>query len=183
LDWLTPSTLDVIFGEQHTDRLLRRVEETGNWFPGSLIFKVWIDQPQTTLCCLGIPGAGKSILSSIAIHHFQELQAEAPAGKIVVDFLLCDFKTKDGPEDLLASLLKQLVRHKEAPPDLQHLLRQYRAKPRGSRPLLSELVGCLGTAACSYSRTFVVIDALMSTKRATERKSSKQFFSFKGQQS
>jgi hypothetical protein len=160
LDWLTPCTLDSRFGEQHTNRLRRRVEGTGDWFPESLIFKAWIDQPQTTLYCVGIPGAGKSILSSIAIHHLQELQTASTNGKIGVGFLLCDFKSKDGPEDLLASLLKQLVRPKEAPLDLQHLFRRYRAKPRGSRPLMSELVACLDTAISSYSRTFVVVDAL-----------------------
>lgn len=160
LDWLTPPALDSRFGEQHTARLRRRVEATGSWFPQRVEFTAWISESQTTLYCLGIPGAGKSILSSIAIHHLQELQISSLDEEIGVGFLLCDFKSKDEPEDLLGSLLKQIVRPGEAPPDLRDLFRRYKSRPRGSRPLISELVGCLDTVINSYSRVFVVIDAL-----------------------
>jgi hypothetical protein len=161
LDWLNPPKLpDARFGEQHTERLRKRVENTGSWFPKLAEFTTWISESRTTLYCLGMPGAGKSILSSIAIHHLQELQASSLNEDIGVGFLLCDFKSKDAPEDLLAILLKQLlIRRREAPPNLRDLFRRYQAK-LGSRPLMSELVGCLDSVINLYSRTFIVIDAL-----------------------
>lgn len=159
---MTPPTMDSKYGEIHTERLRKRVGETGNWFPALAEFEGWIHEPRTTLLCLGIPGAGKSILSSVAIHHLQGLQEVSPAAEpIGVGFILFDFKSNDEPEDVLACLLAQLVRPKKAPPDLRSLFLRYKSRPKGSRPLMKELIDCLCSAvASSYTRSFVVIDAL-----------------------
>jgi hypothetical protein len=156
LSWLTP--LD--FSERHTDRLRRREPGTGTWFPESAEFNVWVCQPKSTLYCTGMPGAGKSFLASIAIDHLQELFIGD--GGVGVAFLLYDFNSQNGqgPEDLLASLLKQLIRRKEVQPDLQELFERYKLKTPGTRPLIDELTGCLTTTVASYSRAFVIIDAL-----------------------
>ncbi|KAK2470324.1 hypothetical protein H9L39_17941, partial [Fusarium oxysporum f. sp. albedinis] len=63
LDWLTP--LD--YGPQQSDNLSRRQPETGNWLLQSEEFLGWLAGKKQTLFCPGIPGAGKTILTSIVV--------------------------------------------------------------------------------------------------------------------
>lgn len=154
--WLTQ--LD--FGKQHTERLRRREPETGTWLFASEKFQAWLDQPQTTLLCPGIPGAGKSFIASITIDYLRHIYSHDR--ETCVTFLLCDFNSQQEqyPKDLLANLLKQLIRSPPIPTDLQELFVQYKSKPPGCRPQMDELLGCLVTAMGSYERVFAVIDAL-----------------------
>ncbi|RSL55850.1 hypothetical protein CEP53_006964 [Fusarium sp. AF-6] len=156
LAWLTQ--LD--FGKQHTDRLRRRQPGTGTWLIASEQFQAWLDQPQTTLLCAGMPGAGKSFIASITIDYLQQVYAHDQ--ETCIAFLLCDFNSQQEqcPEDLLANLLKQLIRNRPIPTDLQELFLQYKSKPPGCRPMMDELLGCLATEISSYERVFVAIDAL-----------------------
>ena len=77
-------------------------------------------------------------------------------------FILCDFKSRDETEDLLASMLKQLLRLHKIPPRLQELFQKHSETEVGGRSSFSvpELIGYLDTVISSYSRTFVIIDAL-----------------------
>ncbi|RTE83641.1 hypothetical protein BHE90_001843 [Fusarium euwallaceae] len=156
LAWLTQ--LD--FGKQHTDRLRRRQPGTGTWLIASEQFQAWLDQPQTTLLCAGMPGAGKSFIASITIGYLQQVYAHDQ--ETCIAFLLCDFNSQQEqcPEDLLANLLKQLIQNRPIPTDLQELFLQYKSKPPGCRPMMDELLGCLATEISSYERVFVAIDAL-----------------------
>jgi hypothetical protein len=63
LDWLTP----IDYGPQHSDYLSRRQPETGNWLLESEKFLGWLAGRKQTLICPGIPGAGKTILTSIVV--------------------------------------------------------------------------------------------------------------------
>lgn len=84
----------------------------------------------------------------------------ASSQDIGVCFVLFDFKSRDAPEDLIACLLAHLVRRRRVPQNLRDLFYQYATRPKGSRPLIEELASCLRTTVSSYSRVFVVIDAL-----------------------
>lgn len=156
LAWLTQ--LD--FGTRHSERLRRREPGTGTWFYISDQFQAWLDEPQTTLLCPGMPGAGKSFLASTAIEHLQQIYSNDR--EINITFLLCDFNSQQEqyPEDLLANLLKQLIQNRPIPMDLRELFVQYKSKPPGCRPLMNELIRCLNTAMALYERVFLVIDAL-----------------------
>jgi Cdc6-like AAA superfamily ATPase len=156
LDWLTP----VNFGVQQSEFQERREPETGNWFIRLEKFKNWINKPQSTLFCLGMPGAGKSFIASTVIEHLHNMfQSDQGAG---IAFIFCSFNSphKQRPEDLLASLLKQLMQKRAVPEDLQELFDQYKSKPQGSRPSINEIYTSLRTATAIYSRIFIVVDAL-----------------------
>ncbi|KAH7303274.1 ankyrin repeat-containing domain protein, partial [Stachybotrys elegans] len=156
LAWLTQ--LD--FGTRHTERLRRREPGTGTWLYASDQFQAWLDEPQTTLLCPGMPGAGKSFLASIAIEYLQQIYSNDRDTS--VPFLLCDFSSQQEqfPEDLLANLLRQLIQNRPIPMDLRELFVQYKSKPPGCRPLMDELIGYLHTAMALYDRVFLIIDAL-----------------------
>lgn len=52
----------------HQDVQARRLPGTGEWFIESAVFKQWvIPQAQQVLLCQGIPGAGKTTITSLVI--------------------------------------------------------------------------------------------------------------------
>ncbi|KAH6973714.1 hypothetical protein BKA56DRAFT_676379 [Ilyonectria sp. MPI-CAGE-AT-0026] len=65
LEWLTP----INYGPQQSDYLGKRQPGTGRWFLDSTEFTTWAETAQQTLFCPGIPGAGKTILTSIVINE------------------------------------------------------------------------------------------------------------------
>jgi hypothetical protein len=63
VDWLTP----VDYAPQQSDFISRRQEGTGKWLLNSNKFQEWLNQSKQTLFCQGIPGSGKTIITSIVI--------------------------------------------------------------------------------------------------------------------
>ena len=163
LDWLTA----VDYAPQQSDFLGRRQAGTGQWLLGSAEFKVWVETNKQTLFCPGIPGAGKTILTSIVVEElsarFQgdgDSDGDSDSG-IVIAYLYCNFRRQDEQriEDLLASLLKQLSQGRQALPEsIRSLYDQHKA--RRSRPSVDEISKTLQSVAATYSRVFILIDAL-----------------------
>ena len=154
-DWLTP----IDYSTQQTDLSRRRQEGTGEWLLQSSEFQEWISQSKKTLFCPGIPGAGKTILISIVIDElYMRFQNETGIG---IAYLYCNFRRQEEqkPEDLLASLLKQLVQGQISTPDKAKSLYN-RHKHRRTRPLFDEIANVLDSVVADYSRVFVIIDAL-----------------------
>src|ERR1044072_1546253 len=105
LNWLTP----VEYGAQQSEFLRRRQPGTGQWLLKSTEYQSWLNSGKQTLFCPGIPGAGKTILTSIVVDDLpRRFQSET---KIGIAYLYCNFRRKDEQkiEDMLASLLKQLA--------------------------------------------------------------------------
>ena len=105
LNWLTP----IDYGPQQSDFIQRRQEGTGTWLLHTTEFNIWLDRRNKTLFCSGIPGAGKTILTSIVVDYLcSKYQTNFNVG---IAYLYCNFRQQQQqkPEDLLLSLLKQLV--------------------------------------------------------------------------
>lgn len=154
-DWLFASD----FAAQQSDFNNRRQEGTGQWLINSNEFKNWLDGTEKTLFCSGIPGAGKTILTSLVIDElWKRFQANIDVG---IAHLYCSYKTQEDQKFgvLVASLLKQLVRRLPILPDNIANLYKHHIKG-GTRPLDDEITTALHLVAGSYSRTFFVIDAL-----------------------
>ena len=65
LEWITP----IEFTTQQHDFIKRRQAGTGQWLLGSSKFQTWLETRGQMLFCPGIPGAGKTILTSIVIDY------------------------------------------------------------------------------------------------------------------
>lgn len=112
-----------------------------------------------TLFCPGIPGAGKTILTAAVIDHLTTRFTSEPT--IGIAYIYCNFKRKNEQtiEDLLAILLSQLVRHSGSMPKAaQDLYSLHREK--GTRPSLDEISKTLRSVVATYSRVFIIVDAL-----------------------
>lgn len=154
LQWLSP----VDYSLQQSDFINRRQPGTGKWFLESAEFQKWTEE-SNTLFCPGIPGAGKTILTSIVIEYLQHRYRDND--RVVIAYIYFNHKTSAGLNavDLLANLLKQFVRILPSLP--QHLESLYNAHIKhGTRPSIQEYASALLVTATLQERVFVVIDAL-----------------------
>ena len=155
LNWLTP----VDYNSQQSDFISRRQPKTGQWLLDSKMYQDWLNTSNQTLFCPGIPGAGKTILTSIVINDL--VTKASKHGKTGVAYIYFNFQRKSEQtiENILRSLLKQLAQTLPSMPDDVKYLYD-RETEKGIRPLLGEIIGALQSASAKYSRVFIILDAL-----------------------
>ncbi|MCJ1284853.1 hypothetical protein MMC26_004190 [Xylographa opegraphella] len=155
LDWLCP----VDYFPQQNDFLRQRQAGTGQWLLDSTKFKAWIETKHQTLFCPGIPGAGKTILTSIVVEQlFTRIRGDC---SIAFAYIYCNFKRQheQSLEHLLASLLKQLAQGRHHLPENVKTI-YARCRDQETRPSVDDISAVLQSVAAEYSRVFIVIDAL-----------------------
>jgi Cdc6-like AAA superfamily ATPase len=163
LDWLTP----IDYAPQQNDFISRRQEGTGQWLLDSSEFQTWLETSEQirpepnnqTLFCSGIPGAGKTILTSIVIQELTTRFSSDPA--IGIAYIYFNFRRQSEQKvyDLLTSLVKQLAESQASlPASVKDLYNRHNTNR--TRPGLNEITGALQSVAALYSRVFVVVDAL-----------------------
>jgi Cdc6-like AAA superfamily ATPase len=179
IDWLTPMD----YASQQSDFLSQRQEGTGEWLLNSDEFQAWINTGKQTLFCPGIPGAGKTITTSIVVDHlYAEFQNDASVG---IAYIYCNYQSQQEQklEDLLSTLLKQLAQEQPTvPADVKNLYHQHRTK--GSRPTLNEIVKVLHSTLQLFSRVFIIIDALDEyhiSNSGEQKRLLSEMFSLQGQ--
>ena len=153
--WLT----SIDYASQQSDFTSRRQEGTGQWLLDSDEFQRWLSQKQQTLFCPGIPGAGKTMITSIVVDNL--CTRFGNDGSTGIAYLYCNFRQQQDqkPANLLASLLGQFARGQ---PSLSNSVKSLyeRYKVKQAPPSFDEISHVLQSIMASYSRTFVVIDAL-----------------------
>jgi Cdc6-like AAA superfamily ATPase len=154
-NWLSP----VDYTTQQSDFISRRQEGTGQWLLNSDEFQAWLNKSNQTLFCPGIPGAGKTIITSIVINYLRtKFQNSANIG---ITYLYCNYRQQQQqqPEDLLSNLLKQLALEQlPVLADIKILYKIHRATR--TRPSFNEIVETLHSIIRLYSKVFIIIDAL-----------------------
>jgi Cdc6-like AAA superfamily ATPase len=155
VNWLT----SIDYGPQHSDYLSKRQPGTGEWFLVSETYQQWLKESPKTLFCPGIPGAGKTILTSIVIKDLEEKFDSGTTTAIA--YVYCNFNRhyEQKTKDLVSSLLKQLVQSRPSLPQTVRNLYDLHIKKR-TAPTLDELFETLQSVASTYSRVFIIIDAL-----------------------
>lgn len=163
LKWLTP----VDYALLQNDIFRKRQEGTGQWFLRSREFTEWLERKGQTLFSPGIPGAGKTIMTSIVIDHLKSLYYDEK--DIGIAYIYCNFREQDiqNPIDIFLSLLKQLLQ------DMPHLPGSVtdfykRHAERRERPTSSDILSLLTSTAKELSRVFIIIDALDECKGQDE---------------
>jgi Cdc6-like AAA superfamily ATPase len=120
---------------------------------------MWVDGRERTLICPGIPGAGKTVMSSIVVDYLRNYFGDKD--RIGIACLFCSYKSRNEQTsaDLIASLLKQLVQEQPLLPEIVKALHEIHCR-RDTRPSFNELSKALRSVVDSYSRVFFVINAL-----------------------
>jgi Cdc6-like AAA superfamily ATPase len=154
LEWLTP--LDY-FSEQ-SDFVSIRQEDTGQWLLQSTEYEQWLHGNKQTLFCSGIPGAGKTIITSIVIEHLQEkFQDDHSVG---IAYVYCNYgrQQEQKPDNLLSCFLKHLVHQKPSIPE--DVMSLYKSHNNKRRPKPDEVQELLRSIIKNNSKSFIIIDAL-----------------------
>ncbi|KAH9882828.1 hypothetical protein J1614_000194 [Plenodomus biglobosus] len=155
LAWL--SSID--FHTKQRDTHSRHCNGTGGWFLDVDEFKQWLNNTHnSTLWCSGIPGAGKSIMTSIAISHIDECTERTD---VAIAYVYCDYrdsKLQSGSE-LISSITRQLVEQTHPIPQEVKTYRDRWAEKK-SRPSPEDRVALVKDVALRFSKTYIFVDAL-----------------------
>ncbi|KAJ7572885.1 hypothetical protein C8J56DRAFT_570417 [Mycena floridula] len=153
LDWI--SALD--FHSTQREIFAKRASGTGNWFIEHPQFLNWLSGNLKFLWCLGNPGVGKTSLSSLIVDHLHSMIIP----DVAVVYIYCDYnrETEQTPTELLGSILKQLAETRETLSD--DLLALHKTcESHKTRPTIPLLMAALQKEVQSYSRVYIVVDAL-----------------------
>ena len=153
LNWLT----QIDFVSQQNDFITRQQAGTGQWLFDSTEYQSWRETKKQTLFCPGIPGAGKTILTSIVVEELTIRFSNDPT--IGIAYIYCNFRRKDEQkiENLLASLLKQLAESQPSlPGTVTELYDLYKTKR--TPPSFDEISRSLQVVTIPYSRVFIIVD-------------------------
>jgi Cdc6-like AAA superfamily ATPase len=155
LDWL----IDTNFGAQQSDVFAGRQPGTCQWLLNSSKYRNWVENGDQTLYCPGIPGAGKTILSSILINDLEtKFEIDSTVG---IAYIYCNFRNQQSQDIrmLVASVLKQLCQRRPDIPDaIQAMYRKHGMAQ--TKPPIEELRVALRAAVKLFSRVYLVVDAL-----------------------
>ncbi|KAK3333052.1 ankyrin repeat-containing domain protein [Cercophora scortea] len=156
LDWL--SNFD--YRAKHAEVVRRRVPDTGRWLLESPEFTDFIkcDAGSQMLWCYGLPGAGKSVVSSMVIDHILEISNREGGATLYwyFDYLKA---SEQHPDAIAAAILRQLIEHLPAMPrEVQQLYDQ--CERFKQRPGVNALLRIAKSLVVNVRPTFIIIDAM-----------------------
>lgn len=146
-------------GVQQSDILAKRQPGTCQWFLESAEFHNWVNNDSEILYCPGIPGSGKTVISSVVIHELEtKFATDITVG---LAHMYCNFRNQQNQDirTLLAIVLKQLCQQRPDIPDVIRTLHSQHQRLR-TKPRIEELLKALETVSALYQRIYLVIDAL-----------------------
>ena len=150
-DWISPFKFALI----HNNLLQHKQPETGIWLLEHQQFQEWKELPNQTLCCQGMPGAGKSTLVATIVEHLKHTYQDAT---IAYAYFKYDTPNQT-PANMLGSLLQTAFSQKSILPqeaiDLHTLCRQDLR-----RPTSDELCHLFKEPFPKKNRFFMIVDAL-----------------------
>ncbi|PVG00856.1 hypothetical protein CPB86DRAFT_812717 [Serendipita vermifera] len=166
LQWISK----VRYTDHHETNFNDVLAGTGQWLLEDPLFAQWM-KSGSILWLHGIPGSGKTKLTSIVINHFQKNQEEH-----LVAYFYCLRDTarpeRAEPEEILRAILKQLVcgipeNRADNPVEKSYSSLKKEAMKRGEEPgplSLQICVGLLLEITSQYPAT-IIIDALDECRR------------------
>ncbi|KAH7411657.1 hypothetical protein DE146DRAFT_732098 [Phaeosphaeria sp. MPI-PUGE-AT-0046c] len=163
LVWLEPADPS----SNYEQALKKRQENTGLWFLQSEQYKSWKKLSQSFLWLHGIPGAGKTILSSTIIADL--LQHSYGNTQIAVVYFYLDFNDpqKQAVDAMLRSLIAQLSQYSQRiSSELIDLFAQ--CMQRKGQPSIETLLKLSQQLISEFSRVYLVLDALDECSQRAE---------------
>ena len=138
------TTID--FEANHADIASRRANLTGGWFLESAQFTSWRrHESSSILWCPGIPGSGKTILSSLVIDDLRVEIARDPGIGLAGNY--CSYLDIQSTMNLMGSIIRQLLEPLSIEPPSKPLTLE------NTRAVMSDIL-------TYYSKVILVIDAL-----------------------
>ncbi|KAJ7434164.1 hypothetical protein FB451DRAFT_945054, partial [Mycena latifolia] len=158
LAWISP--VDVF--AKHFDVFRTLQPGTGQWLLDAAAFQTWMGGSGKALWLVGIPGAGKTVLASLAIEHLRTVQRKqsstSAASDIGVAWVYYNYKeaSTQTPDAVLLSIARQLA---GSSTDLYTDFKSAYKRDPHNRPFAGQLISS-GLLMKGFKEVFVVIDAL-----------------------
>ncbi|KAK4694873.1 hypothetical protein P7C71_g2783, partial [Lecanoromycetidae sp. Uapishka_2] len=139
---------NINYDDFHSNLANSRADSTGGWLLESAEFRDWEAKPGV-LFCKGIPGSGKTILSSLVVDHLRRCQSEG----VAIVKIYCRYNDPLSAEDLIRSVLRQLLESLKALPIFvdDHFASDINR---------SNLFTHFSTILCCFRNVKIVVDAL-----------------------
>lgn len=155
LDWLVPADHDAL---QLSSASIQQ-RGTGQWFLSSPEVVAWFDNKTHVLFCPGMPGAGKTIMTSLVIKHLTALFEHRRDVGMAFIYFDCQHPVQQNAADALASILRQFAQPGTRFPDSLKTLYAEHTRHR-TRPSFEEISSTVQSVVATYSGAFILIDAL-----------------------
>ncbi|KAJ7117088.1 hypothetical protein C8R44DRAFT_674381 [Mycena epipterygia] len=153
LEWMSPLNSF----QRQADVFSKWQPGTGGWLLASPEFRDWELASRKTLWCRGMPGAGKTVLASLVVNHFEVRSLKEDIG-LACFYLNYKEVESQTPQNLLGSLWRQLVLGKPIPAVVHALYERHRE--RHTRLPLDEVLKTLILAVAQYPKVYFIIDAV-----------------------
>ena len=157
--WVCPYDGDPF--DNYQAALKRRQPGTGSWLKDSDSFRAWSQHHHGIFWLRGLPGCGKTVLTSTVIEHVQYSLASKDKG-VALAYFYIDYRVpaKQNLDACLAILVRQLINHNTQ--GLKQLEELSEQKQRSlSRNLTTdEYIGILKLLVKLQTKVYIVIDAL-----------------------
>jgi DNA replication protein DnaC len=164
IDWICPSEVDYI--DQQNTLKDRRQRGIGEWFVETQEYKDWLHRDRNTLLCSGMPGVGKTMITSFVVSNV--LERYDNDDQVGVAYVYCQYARhkEQTPEYLMSSILRQLLeQHNTISDEVKALYKSSKGKHRLAPYQISDL---LNVTLNLFTQTFIIIDAL-DELRSTDR--------------
>ncbi|KAF8432861.1 hypothetical protein BGX38DRAFT_226934 [Terfezia claveryi] len=164
--------------KRHADVKSIRLENSGTWLLELECFRKWRDIGTTDgsghiLCCYGMPGAGKTMISSLVIDYLSSQASEQTTSKASVVCLYADYR--DWNNQTLVHILGCFLHQLLTSADLLHVQNQVieilkGVKKRNTKVELGDMFTMLKLISTQLDSTFFCIDALDELEPQTRRR-------------
>ncbi|KAH0547714.1 hypothetical protein FGG08_000204 [Glutinoglossum americanum] len=151
----------------HNEACKKRQPTTGTWFIESKQFSDWKANPNSFLWLYGIPGCGKTILTSAIVEDISLHCHPYPTMAVVYFYFDFSDVEKQQHEKMIRSLIKQLsMQCANTPKALETLFSS--CKDGEQQPTVDDLRMVLPQMVQEFDETFVILDALDECKEREE---------------
>lgn len=148
------------YQEEHRRMLRMPHLQSGKWLFESKPFTDWVESPESgVLCCFGIPGSGKTILTSNVINF---LSSKVDNKSSAIAFHYCTFSEPITLQtvSILGTILKQLLLPKSSLLDTLYSELSFAFQINSQIPDAKDLAFALRSVLTSYSEVYIIIDGL-----------------------
>ena len=141
--------------------LKRRQHGTGMWLTESNSFRVWAQKDHGIFWLGGLPGSGKTVLTSTVIEHLQYSLESKQKGVALIYFYI-DYRdpTKQNLDACLATLVRQLLDHNSQGMEYLEWLYEQKRRSLSRNVSTNEYIDILKVLANLQTKVYMVIDAL-----------------------
>lgn len=138
-----------------SDALKRRIDKTGAWFISRQQYDDWKSGRDSFAWLYGIPGCGKTILTSTVVEDVFRHCASDSKHAVAYFYFKADDASKKTHEGMLRALIKQLF--EQGNRESQALKRLSKSQ---QQPTVSQLLSTLKDMVSEFDEIFFILDAL-----------------------